>query len=65
MGVDEVCGSVDRVDYEGWGGGEAAGCGGFFAQEAGGRRLSRGGGCVMRQFERQLYLEGEYEDTYE
>lgn len=31
VGVDEVCGAVDGVDYEGWGGGEAAGCGGFFA----------------------------------
>ena len=31
MSVDEVGRSVYRVDYEGWGGGEAAGCGGFFA----------------------------------
>ena len=31
MGVHEVGGSVYRVDYEGWGRGEAAGRGGFFA----------------------------------
>ena len=31
MAVDEVGGSVYGVDYEGWGVGEAAGCGGFFA----------------------------------
>lgn len=34
MSVDEVCGAVDRVDYEGWGWGEAAGSRGFFAEEA-------------------------------
>ncbi len=37
VGVDEVGGAVDGVDDEGWGGGEVAGCGGFFAEEAGGR----------------------------
>ena len=31
MTVHEVGGSVYGVDYECWGGGEAAGCGGFFA----------------------------------
>ena len=31
MTVDEVGGSVYGVDYESWGGGEAAGRGGFFA----------------------------------
>ena len=31
VGVHEVCGAVDRVHDEGWGGGQAAGCGGFFA----------------------------------
>lgn len=35
MGVHEVCGAVNWVDYEGWGRGEATGCGGFFAEEAG------------------------------
>ncbi len=40
VSVDEVGGSVYRVDYEGWGGGEAAGCGGFLAQEAVGRDRS-------------------------
>ena len=29
--VDEVGCSVYGIDYEGWGGGEEAGCGGFFA----------------------------------
>ena len=37
MCVHEVGGSVYRVDYEGWGGGEAAGRRGFFAQESVGR----------------------------
>lgn len=31
VAVDEVCGAVDGVDYECWGGGEGACCGGFFA----------------------------------
>ena len=31
MSVHEVGSSVYWVDYEGWGWGEAAGCGGFFA----------------------------------
>ena len=31
MSVHKVGGSVDGVDYEGWGRGEAAGCGCFFA----------------------------------
>ena len=31
MSVYEVGGSVYWVAYEGWGGGEAARCGGFFA----------------------------------
>ncbi len=31
VGVDEVCGAVDGVDDECWGGGEGAGGGGFFA----------------------------------
>lgn len=31
VGVYEVGGSVYGVDDEGWGRGEAAGCGGFFA----------------------------------
>ena len=31
MSVHKVGSSVYRVDYEGWGRGEAAGCGCFFA----------------------------------
>lgn len=34
-GVDEVCGTVDGIDYEGWTGRETGrGCGRLFAQEA-------------------------------
>lgn len=49
MGVHEVGGSVYRVDYEGWGWGEAAGRGGFFAQEAVERGISLPIGCSMIQ----------------
>ena len=31
VGVHEVSGSVYGVDYKGWRGSKAAGCGGFFA----------------------------------
>lgn len=45
VGVDEVCGAVDGVDDEGWGGGEGARGGGFFAEEGvGGVGGEEGGG---------------------
>ena len=35
VSMHEVCGAVDGVEDEGWGGGECAGGGCFFAEEAG------------------------------
>ena len=47
MGVHEVGGSVYWVNDERWGGGQAAGCGGFFAQETVEKLFSRVRGCLI------------------
>ena len=56
MSVDEIGGSVYRVDDKGWGGSKAARFGSFFAKEAVGRVRNFVTECLIRQcLKRETY----------
>lgn len=65
MCVHEVCGTVYRVDYEGWGRGEAAGRRGLFAQESVGRGVGIVMGFSRQQWRDRCVWSGRARITYE